>query len=76
VNGKLWAVDGDPCSHGNGDLKAIYGSQNVRINGKLVICAVGDTAYNQDSKEHPPGPVDPLGHSNDVIVYGGGAGGG
>jgi hypothetical protein len=75
VNGKLWAVDGDPCSHGNGDARAIYGACNVYINNKKVICAVGDTAYGADNKTHDPGPVDPKGHSDDVIVYGGAAGG-
>ena len=42
VDGELWAVDGDPDSHGGGNLSpgriaAIY------INGKRVI-GVGDTA--------------------------------
>jgi uncharacterized Zn-binding protein involved in type VI secretion len=75
VNNKLWAVDNDPCTHENGNLKPIYGAKNVYINGKLVICAVGDTAYGSDNLGHDPGPVDPKGHSSDVIVYGGGAGG-
>jgi hypothetical protein len=75
VNGELWAVDGDPCTHGNGDCRAIYGASNVYINNKKVICAVGDTAYSADNNTHDPGPVDPKGHSNDVIIYGGAAGG-
>jgi uncharacterized Zn-binding protein involved in type VI secretion len=78
VNGKLWAVEGDQClAHGpGGSLLQVYGSGTVKINGKKVICALGDTASDNDSTGHPPGPVDPKGHSNDVIVYGGGAGGG
>jgi hypothetical protein len=77
VEGKLWAVEGDEClSHGpGGALRQIYGSGNIYINGKKVICAMGDTATNNDSAGHPPGPVDPRGHSNKVIVYGGAAGG-
>lgn len=80
VNNKLWAVDGDPeqpGSHGGGPLKPIYGAKNVYINSKLVICAAGDTSYTPDDQGHPPGRAgdDPYGHSTDVAVYGGGAGG-
>jgi hypothetical protein len=80
VNGILWAVIGDKDTHCNeGDLDPIYGSLNVYAEGKLVICAMGDTASPDRSDcivEHPSGTTDPLGHSPDVIVYGGGAGGG
>lgn len=76
INGKLCAVDGDPNSHGGGNLKPVYGAKNVYIEDKRIICALGDTAYNEDRHDHPPGPTDPLGHSNDVIVYGGASGGG
>jgi hypothetical protein len=76
INGKLCAVDGDTCTHENGNLKPIYGAKNVYIENKLIICALGDTAHVPDNAGHPPGPTDPLGHSYDVIVYGGGAGGG
>jgi hypothetical protein len=46
VDGELWAVDGDPNSHGGGSLSpgkiaAIY------INGKRVI-GVGDSAASDD----------------------------
>lgn len=78
VNNKLWAVEGDQClAHGpGGALRQIYGAGNVYINNKKVICALGDTASDSDSVGHEPGPVDPKGHSTNVIVYGGGAGGG
>lgn len=80
VNGILWAVEGDLDSHCNeGALIASYGAKNVYIEGKNVICAVGDTADSDHEAcfiEHPPGATDPLGHSSDVGVYGGGAGGG
>lgn len=75
VNGLLWAVQGDPNTHGLGNLSAVYGDPCVTIEGKFVICAVGDTA-GADRKEHSPGQTDPKGHSNDVVVYGGAAGGG
>lgn len=80
VNGRLWAVEGDYDTHCNqGQLSAVYGDKNVYINGKLVICAVGDTAAGDRAGcviEHPPGATDPLGHSMDVTVYGGAAGSG
>lgn len=81
VNGILWAVEGDKDTHCNmGDLVPIYGALNVYAEGKLVICAAGDTAAEDIPgcipPEHPPGETDPSGHSMDVIVYGGAAGGG
>lgn len=75
VEGKLWAVQNDPNSHGEGRLQAVYGSPCVVIEGKLVICAVGDKAGG-DRKKHSPGQTDPKGHSLNVVVYGGAAGGG
>jgi hypothetical protein len=75
VNGKPWAVDGDPSTHGAGNLIQTYGAGNVRIGGVKVICAVGDKASG-DLAFHPVPPTDPLGHSNDVSVYSGAAGGG
>lgn len=69
VNSKLWAVEGDPETHGNGDLIAVYGQKNVYIKGKHVICAIGDQA-DPDAANHPPPPTDPEGHSADVFVYG------
>jgi uncharacterized Zn-binding protein involved in type VI secretion len=80
VNGRLWAVENDYDTHCNqGALNAIYGAKNVRIGGLLVICAVGDSAAPDKEGcviRHPSGATNPLGHSYDVIVYGGAAGGG
>jgi len=75
VNGLLWAVEGDPNDHGAGDLIAVYGTKNVFVNNKKVICAIGDKA-EPDNANHPAPPTDPKGSSNNVIVYGGGGGGG
>lgn len=68
VNGRLWAVEDDPETHGNGELIAVYGSRNVYINNKLVICAVGDRAW-PDNANHPVPPTDPAEASSDVFVY-------
>ncbi len=80
VNGLLWAVEGDKDDHCNeGALSAVYGSKCIEISGKKIICAMGDTAAsdhkNCEPPEHPAGSTDPLGHSYDVLVYGGAAGG-
>ena len=75
VENLLWAVENDPNSHGDGQLKAVYGVPYVTIEGKKVICAVGDKAQSDD-QEHSPGQTDPRGHSLNVVVYGGAAGGG
>lgn len=69
VNDKLWAVNGDPNSHNNGNLIAQYGSLDVFIEEKLVIVAPGDTAGGDDSG-HSPSDTDPDGHSDDVTAYG------
>jgi uncharacterized Zn-binding protein involved in type VI secretion len=45
VNGKLWAVTGDPNTDGNGQLIATFNT--VKINGKSVI-VVGDNADPDD----------------------------
>lgn len=73
VNSKLWAVEGDQESHGQGELEAIYGQRNVYINNKLVICAPGDKA-GADTENHPVAPTDPVEASSDVFVYDGGGG--
>lgn len=79
VNGLLWAVEGDKDNHCNeGALSAVYGSKCIEISGKKIICAMGDTAADDHScipPPHPAGSTDPLGHSYDVLVYGGAAGG-
>jgi hypothetical protein len=74
VNGKLWAVKDDQNTHIGGQLIPTYGAKNVKINGKQVICAVGDLA--SPDLFHPIPPTDPLGHSTNVRVYSGSAGGG
>lgn len=80
VEGKLWAVEGDIDTHCNqGSLSATYGAGNIRISGKKVICAVGDSASSDRLGcivKHPAGATNPLGHSYTVVIYGGRAGGG
>lgn len=80
VNGLLWAVQGDYDTHCNeGELSAVYGALNVFIENKHVICAMGDIAAPDKAGcivLHPTGPTNPKGHSPDVYVYGGAAGGG
>ena len=67
VNGRAWAVEGDPNTHGGGELISVYGS-TVRIGGKKVICAVGDKAGG-DNALHPIPPTDPSSSSGNVFVY-------
>lgn len=69
VNGKLWAVENDPDSHGLGLLEPIYGALNVRINGKKVICAHGDRG-GPDNGLHISPATDPDESSTNVFVYG------
>ena len=80
VDGLLWAVEGDKDNHCDGGaLSAVYGSMCVEIGGKKVICAMGDTAAPDRAGcevVHPSGATNPLGHSYNVLVYGGAAGGG
>lgn len=68
VNGKLWALQGDPDSHGAGNLICVYGPKNVFINGKHVIVAVGDQAA-PDNFPHLPPDTYPKGSSPNVYVY-------
>lgn len=79
VNGILWAVEGDKDTHCfMGELSAVYGARNVYIEGKRVICAMGDIASDDMAGcfvLHPSGSTNPKGHSPDVQVYGGAAGG-
>ena len=66
VNGKLWAVEGDKESHGNGDLIATH--EGVYICGKKVII-FGDKASG-DNADHTPDQTKPTGHSDNVTCYG------
>lgn len=68
VNGKLWAVQDDPNTHGEGNLKSVVGS-TVHIEGKRVIVAVGDIAL-PDLALHPVPPTDPATASANVKAYG------
>ena len=81
INGQPCAVEGDVVSvesHGGGGaLKAESGAKNVYAEGRLIICAVGsDTVSSSDNQAHGVGEANPLGHSMNVILYGGAAGGG
>ena len=66
-NGKLWSVDHDPNSHGDGHNKPITG-HSVFIEGKEIIVNT-DTCYDVDLFFHPPGVDDPLQGSPDVFCY-------
>ena len=68
VNGKLWAVNDDPNTHGAGNLQSVVGS-TVTVGGKRVIVAVGDKA-GPDNALHPVPPTDPSTASSDVFAYG------
>lgn len=71
VNNKLWAVNGDPNSHGGGSLIAVYGPKNVYIENKLVIVAPGDMAGPDSGPPfgHPNPSTAPIAASPDVICY-------
>jgi hypothetical protein len=69
VNNKLWAVEGDPNSHGEGRLYAFFGAKNIYVENILIICAPGDKA-SEDEEGHMPSLVDPSTASSDTIVYG------
>lgn len=68
VNNQLWAVEGDPNTHGEGRLYAFYGAKNIYVENKLIICAPGDKA-SEDEEGHMPSSVDPSTASSDTIVY-------
>lgn len=68
VNGLAWAVEGDPETHGAGNLIAATGDKNVYIEGKLVI-VVTDQATD-DAAGHPPPETYPQTSSGDVLAYG------
>ena len=60
---------GDPEDHGAGELIQVVAPGNVRINGKKVICAIGDQA-EPDNFPHLPPETYPEEHSPNVFVYG------
>ena|SRR5579864_2955849 len=45
INGQLWAVEGDTCSHGDGQIHSESHSW-VTINGKGVICEGNDASQD------------------------------
>lgn len=67
VNGKLWAVDHDPNTHGDGNLKP--SGATVFAGGKKVIVHAPDTTYVPDLLAHPPGPADTAEGSGNVTAY-------
>jgi hypothetical protein len=69
VNGKLWAVEDDPEDHGAGELVQVVPPSNVKAEGKLVICAIGDEAL-ADNFPHNPPLTYPVQRSPNVFVYG------
>jgi hypothetical protein len=68
VNDLLWGVDGDPNSHGGGNLIPVYGSKDVYVEDKLIIVAIGDIAA-PDLRFHPTGATNPSQSSQDVFAY-------
>lgn len=67
VNGKLWAVEGDPNTHGNGELIAATG-QTVFIGGKKVIVHGPDPA-EMDDLSHSGSEDETAGGSDNVFCY-------
>jgi uncharacterized Zn-binding protein involved in type VI secretion len=67
VNGKLWAVEGDPNSHNEGRL--IASGSSVYINGKKVIVHAPDDA-TADLAGHPPATTKTAEGSGSVYTYG------
>jgi len=57
VDGELWAVHGDPNSHGLGGL--IASATDVYIEGKLVIMHAPDSASPDGSCPFPPDHCNP-----------------
>lgn len=50
LNGELISVEGDPCSHGGGELKADNNSGNLFVNGKKVV--FNNSNANPDKLRH------------------------
>lgn len=67
VNGKLWAVDNDPNTHGNGNLLP-GGPTTVTINGKPVIVNTPDPVKKKDNQDHL-GSAKTAGGSGDTFAY-------
>lgn len=65
INGKLWAVDRDPNSHGDGKLITTNGW--LTIDGKGII-VVGDHADPDDLCPVAPIHCDPYASSGDGMV--------
>lgn len=69
VNGRLWAVSGDPNSHGGGGL--IPSGSTVFVEGKPVIVDAPDGAAPDALCPAPPHCApDTAGGSPDVFAYG------
>lgn len=66
VNGKLWAVDNDPNSHGGGELAPE--DAGVYVEGKPVVVHRPDTAAI-DAQAHPPAETKTGAGSEDVYAY-------
>jgi hypothetical protein len=67
VNNKLWSVEGDKETHGNGDLVSVYGS-TIRIENKLIIVAPGDQSV-PDNLGHSAAFPWPEVASTDTFAY-------
>jgi len=68
VNGLLWAINGDPDSHGGGDLIA---SQSTVFIGGVAVIVQGDQASPDNLCPHPGGShCDPqaVGCSTNVFI--------
>ncbi len=66
VNGKLASVEGDPETHGRGNLRSISAG-TVFINGKKAI-VISDTATS-DNADHSPPETDPTVGSPNTNIY-------
>ena len=68
INGKLWAVEGDPNTHLNGNLNNTTGS-SVTINGKPVIVHGPDLAKVPDNQGHAPDETKTADGAASVFCY-------
>jgi hypothetical protein len=67
VNNKLWAVDNDPNTHSNGNLKP--SGSSLYINNKLVIVHRPDIAKSADQQDHDPVQTQTAEGSGDTFAY-------